>query len=123
LGSGFVLGRTSKRDFHSIGKMKGGRKMSWNYLEARQVQPRNKHGLKEWQEELQNCRERGLRLVDHELVNCYLDSEGIESHFDQMIVRDYDTREVVAVYEQDEIDQANRDYEKHGLHHATFYME
>lgn len=95
--------------------------MHWNYLELRDYQAMNKHGARALDEERQNARERGYTLITHELTNCYPDECG-ESTFDQIIIRDYDTKKVIGVYEDDQIDEANQHYEEGNFWHAECYM-
>jgi hypothetical protein len=98
-----------------------GNTMHWNYLELHDYEPRNKHGVRELEAERQDARERGYTLITHELTNCYPDKWG-ELTFDQIIIRDYDTGKVIAVYEDDQMDEANEHYKEGNFWHAECFM-
>lgn len=95
--------------------------MTWNYSETEFYQANNKAGERQIEKWRQEARDQGITLIDHELINCFSDEFG-DSSFDRLVVRNFDTQEVIAKFEDDEIDKANEHYVNGNYFHATCYM-
>ncbi len=94
--------------------------MSWDYLQAHRYRT-TKHGKVEVEKWRQEMRDRGVTLVTHSLINCFPDEEG-NSTFDRIIIRNFDTNEWIATFEDDDIEQANQHYMDGNFWHAECYV-
>lgn len=95
--------------------------MTWDYLEALFYQEKNKAASRQIEQWRQEARDQGITLVDHELTNCFPDEFG-NSTFDRIVIRNFDTGEVIAEFKEGEIDRANKHYMEGNYFHGTCYM-
>lgn len=95
--------------------------MSWNYPYAKSYQAKNKAGRIQIEQWRQEARDQGITLIDHKLTNCFPDEFG-DSSFDRIVIRNFDTGALIAEFEEDDLDKANKHYMEGNYFHATCYM-